>query len=132
MTAKQLVLLHVVGFLSLVLGLTLLVTPAPAQVQPVILCNSADEVEGVYTAYAEGIPLQEVIEANNKNQGGNSCGIATVEASVVENVRLINVKGDTFVIIKVYITAVEYYGKLRPVDGLIQYGLMPLRKGLDS
>ena len=112
----------------MVIGVVLFVVPAKAEQARALFCDTPDQVEVVYTLHAEGVAAEDVVKAVNKQAGSQACGVALVEADVVDVVKTLVIKGDTYTIIKVIIRAVSVGGMMRPVMDIEQYALMTGKK----
>jgi hypothetical protein len=112
--------------MSAVVGIVLIVgSPANAAYR-VILCDTPGQIEQVFTLHADDIPFEEAIEAANVQAGkSNACSKATVEATLLEEVREITLQGNTYTIVKVEVTAVSDGDHMLPVPFLKQFGVMP-------
>ena len=98
------------------------------EAQQALFCDSAAQIETVYTAHAAGIPAQEVVEALNKETGAAACGVLLVHGQIVEHGKQMTLKGDTYVIIKVLILAIFNGQGFMPVPPMEQYALMPMKR----
>jgi len=78
-------------------------TPARAQ-QLLILCDTADQVELVFTLQAQGIASDQALDAANKQAKAVVCGFMVAEAKIIERVRDVPVNGISFTIVKVAVT----------------------------
>lgn len=105
-------------------GIVLFVMPAKAQVQHLMLCDTAEQIETMYQAYEAGIPLHETQDAINKAAGSNACGMAPVVAQPIETVKNVTLEGNTYIIVKVIIVAVFDGSGLKPVPHMEQYAMM--------
>ena len=115
--------------ISAAIGILLsLGSPAKAGFR-VILCDTPEQIERVFTLHADGITFEEAIESTNlQAKRPNACSKATVEASLLEVVREITIRGDTHVIVKVAVTAVSDGKNMLPIPFLEQFGVMPGRR----
>jgi hypothetical protein len=106
---------------------TLLIVASPAKAAfRVILCDTPEQIEQVFTLQADGITFEVAIEATNSQAGRpNACSKVTVEATLVGEVRNITLRGDTYIIVKVVVTAVSDGEHMLPVPFLNQFGVMP-------
>jgi hypothetical protein len=94
-----------------------------------ILCDTAQQIEQVFTLHTESITFEEAIDATNKQAGRpNVCSKATVEATFLEEVRDITLRGSTYTIVKVRVTEVSDGEHMVPVPFLEQFAMMPGRK----
>src|SRR6516162_1994288 len=105
----------------------LLVVGSPANAAfRVILCDTPDQIEQVFTLYTNGTTFEEAIEAINLQAGSpNACSKVTVEATLVGSVRDVTLRGNTYTIVKVVVTAVSDGEHMLPVPFLKQFGVMP-------
>ena len=112
--------------ISAVIGV-LLIGGSPAQAAfRVILCDTPEQIEQVFTLHADGITFEEAVEAANLQAGRpNACSKATVEATLLGAVRDITLRGNTYTIVKVVVTAVSDGERMLPVPFLKQFGVMP-------
>jgi hypothetical protein len=95
-----------------------------------ILCDTAEQIEQVFTLSRNEVTFDEAIEAANKQAGRpNACSKATVKAKLLEEVRDIPLRGDTNTIIKVVVTEVSDGERMLPVPLLEQFAVMPGKKG---
>ena len=100
-------------------------SPAKAAFR-VILCDTPEQIERVFTLQADGMTFEEAIESTNLHAGKpNSCSKATVEALLLEVVRDITLGGNTHIIVKVAVTAVSDGENMLPIPFLEQFGVMP-------
>ena len=74
--------------ISAVIGVLLIGgSPAKAAVR-VILCDTPEQIEQVFTLHADGTTFEEAVEATNSQAGRpNACSKVTVEATLVGAVR---------------------------------------------
>jgi hypothetical protein len=109
----------------------LLTVGSPAQAAfRVILCDTPEQIERVFTLQADGMTFEEAIDTTNLHaQKPNACSKATVEASILEVVRDITLKGNTHIIVKVGVTAVSDGKNMLPIPFLEQFGVMPGGRG---
>jgi len=116
--------------ISAAIGMMLIVgSPARAAFR-VILCDTPEQIERVFTLQADGMTFEEAIDSTNLQvEKPNACSKATVEASLLEVVRDITLKGNPHIIVKVAVTAVSDGKKMLPVPFLEQFGVMPRGKG---
>ena len=100
--------------------------PATAA-QRVILCDTAEQIEQVFTLHADdGTTFDDAIKATNLQAGRtNACSKATVRAALLEVVRDITLRGKTYSVVKVIVTAVSDGVRMLPVPSLKQFGIMP-------
>jgi hypothetical protein len=112
--------------ISAAIGILLIVgSPAKAAYR-VILCDTPEQIEQVFTLQADGITFEEAIEATNLQAGRpNACSKVTVEATLVGAVRNITLRGDAYIIVKVVVTAVSDGEHMLPVPFLKQFGVVP-------
>lgn len=112
--------------ISTAIGILLTVgSPAKAAFR-VILCDTPEQIERVFTLQADGITFEEAIESTNlQAERPNACGKATVEASLLEVVREITLRGNAHNIVKVGVTAVSDGKNMLPIPFLVQFGVMP-------
>ena len=115
---------YAVGFFILCMGVLLWVLPARAQVQQVLICDTAEQVETIYTAFAAKIPMEEVVEAVNKAAGASACGVAAIVAHPIEMVKTIKLNGREHIIIKIAVVAVFNGVTVVPVNRLEQFSIM--------
>jgi hypothetical protein len=115
--------------ISAAIGILLIVgLPANAAYR-VILCDTPGQIEQVFALHADDITFEEAIEATNLQAGkSNACSKATVEATLLEEVRDITLRGNTYTIVKVEVTAVSDGEHMLSVPFLKQFGVMPGRK----
>ena len=94
------------GFLAAITVLLLVAPPARAA-QRVILCDTAEQIEQVFALQADGkTTFDDAIESTNIRAGStNACSKATIQATLLEVVRDITIRGKTYTIIKVAVTA---------------------------
>jgi len=105
-------------------------SPSASPRYRLILCDTKEQIEQVFTLETEGITFDEAIASVNKRAGRpNACTKATVEATLVEEVRDFTLRGDTYTIIKVAVTAVSDGERMLPVPFLEQFAVMPGKKG---
>lgn len=114
---------YLLAFLGLFLA-----TPATAQPRQLLVCDTAAQLEEVFTLQADGADGEEVVAAVNTAAGSNACGMIIAETSIIEDVKHITLKGDSFAIIKIAIHAIYTGEGFRPVLNLQQFALMPLKK----
>jgi len=116
--------------ISAAIGMMLIVgSPARAAFR-VILCDTPEQIERVFTLQADGMTFEEAIDSTNLQvEKPNACSKATVEASLLEVVRDITLKGNPHIIVKVAVTAVSDGKNMLPVPFLEQFGVMPRGKG---
>jgi hypothetical protein len=114
------------GFLPAIGALLLVASPARAA-QRVILCDTAEQIEQVFTLQAEEkTTFDDAIKATNTRAGStNACSKATVHATLLEAVRDITIRGKKYTIVKVAVTAVSDGERMLPVPLLKQFGVMP-------
>jgi hypothetical protein len=114
------------GFLAAI-GLLLLVAFPARAAQRVILCDTAEQIEQVFTLQAEEkTTFDDAIKATNIRAGStNACSKATVHATLLEAVRDITIRGKKYTIVKVAVTAVSDGERMLPVPFLKQFGVMP-------
>jgi hypothetical protein len=104
-------------------------SPAKAAFR-VILCDTPEQIERVFTLQADGMSFEEAIESTNlRAEKPNACSKATVEASLLEVVRDITLSGNSHVIVKVAVTAVSDGNNMLPIPYLEQFGMMPGTRG---
>jgi hypothetical protein len=110
---------------------TLLTAGSPAKAAfRVILCDTPEQIERVFTLQADGMTFEEAIESTNLHaEKTNACSKATVEASLVEVVRNFTLRGNTHIIVKVSVTAVSDGKNMLPIPFLEQFGVMPGGRG---
>jgi hypothetical protein len=115
--------------ISAAIGILLIVgSPAKAAFR-VILCDTPEQIEHVFTLHADDITFEAAIEATNLQAGRpNACSKVTVEATLLEVVRDITLRGNTHIIVKVAVTAVSDGENMLPVPFLEQFGVMPGRR----
>jgi len=116
--------------ISAAIGMMLIVgSPAIAAFR-VILCDTPEQTERVFTLQADGMTFEDAIDSTNLHVAKpNACSKATVEASLLEVVRDITLKGNPHIIVKVAVTAVSDGKNMLPVPFLEQFGVMPRGKG---
>jgi len=117
--------------ISPAIGILLIVgSPAKAAFR-VILCDTPEQIEHVFTQQADGKTFEQAIEATNSQAGKpNACSKVTVEAALVGAVRNITLRGNTYIIVNVVVTAVFDGEHMLPVPDLNQFGVM--RGGRDG
>jgi len=94
-----------------------------------ILCDTAEQIEQVFTLQTEEITFEQAIHAANEQAGRpNACSKATVEATLLEQVRDITLRGNTYTIVKVAVTEVSDGERMLPVPFLEQFAVMPGKK----
>jgi hypothetical protein len=110
-----------------VIGVLLLVASPARAAQRVILCDTAEQIEQVFTLQADDkTTFDDAIKATNIRAGSaNACSKATVHATLLEAVRDITVRGKKYTIVKVAVTAVSDGERMLPVPSLKQFGVMP-------
>jgi len=115
---------------STAIGILLTVgSPAKAAFR-VILCDTPEQIERVFTLQADGMTFEAAIESTNLHaEKPNACSKATVEASLLEVVRDITLRGNTHIIVKVAVTAVSDGKNMLPIPVLEQFGVMPGGRG---
>ena len=95
-----------------------------------ILCDTAEQIEQVFTLNSDEITFDEAIDAANKQAGRpNACSKVAVEATLLEEVRDITLRGNTYTIVKVAVTKVSDGAQMLPVPFLEQFAVMPGKKG---
>ena len=112
--------------ISAAIGMMLIVgSPARAAFR-VILCDTPEQIERVFTLQADGMTFEEAIDSTNLQvEKPNACSKATVEASLLEVVRDITLRGNIHIIVKVAVTAVSDGKTMLPIPFLEQFGVMP-------
>jgi hypothetical protein len=111
--------------LALIGVLFIVGSPANAAFR-VILCDTPEQIEQVFTLHADGSTFEVAIEATNLQAGRpNACSKVTVEATLVGAVRDITLRGNTYTIVRVVVTAVSDGEHMLPVPFLKQFGVMP-------
>ena len=112
--------------ISAMMGLLLIVgSPAHAAFR-VILCDTPEQIEQVFTLQVNGITFEQAIETTNlQAKRPNACSKATVEATLVGTVRNITLEGNAYIIVEVVVTAVSDGERMLPVPFLKQFGVMP-------
>src|SRR5689334_13428525 len=94
--------------ISAAIGILLILSSPAKSAFRVILCDTPEQIEQVFTLHADGITFEEAIESTNlQAEKPNACSKATVEASLLGVVRNITLRGNTHVIVKVAVTAVS-------------------------
>ena len=94
-----------------------------------ILCDTAERIEHVFTLHTDAITFDEAIDAANKQaRRANACSKVTVEATLLEEVRDITLRGNTYTIVKVAVTGVSDGERMLPVPFLEQFAVMPGKK----
>jgi hypothetical protein len=110
------------------IGILLIVASPTEAAFRVILCDTPEQIERVFTVHADGKTFDEAIESTNMQaERPNACSKATVEATLLGVVRDITLRGNTHTIIKVAVTAVSDGKNMVPVPFLEQFGMMPGR-----
>ena len=108
------------------IGILLIVSSPTKAAFRVILCDTPEQIERVFTLHAGGTTFEEAIESTNlQAEKPNACSKATVEASFLGVVRDITLRGNAHVIVKVVVTAVSDGERMLPVPLLKQFGVMP-------
>jgi hypothetical protein len=116
--------------ISAAIGILLIVGAPANAAYRVILCDTPEQIEQVFTLHTDDITFDEAIEATNLHAGrSNACSKATVEATLLEVVRDITLRGNTYSIVKVAVTAVSDGEHMLPVPFLKLFGVMPGKKG---
>jgi hypothetical protein len=114
--------------ISAAIGILLIVASPTKAAFRVILCDTPDQIERVFTLHADGTTFDEAIKSTNVlAEKPNACSKATVEATLLGVVRDITLRGNTHTIIKVAVTAVSDGKNMVPVPFLEQFGMMPGR-----
>jgi hypothetical protein len=110
---------------------SLLIVGSPAKAAfRVILCDTPEQIERVFALHVDGATFDDAIKSTNTQaESPNACSKATVEATLLEVVREITLRGNTHAIIKVAVTAVSDGENMLPVPSLEQFGVMPGRRG---
>jgi hypothetical protein len=112
--------------ISAAIGILLVVVSPANAAYRVILCDTPEQIEQVFTLHSDEISFEEAIEATNLQAGrSNACSKATVEATLLEVVRDITLRGNSYTIVKVAVTAVSDGEHMLPVPFLKQFGVMP-------
>jgi len=116
--------------ISAAIGMMLIVgSPAKAAFR-VILCDTPEQIERVFTLQADGMTFEDAIQSTNlQAEKPNACSKATVEALLLEVVRDITLRGNSHVIVKVAVTAVSDGKDMLPIPYLEQFGVMPGGRG---
>ena len=116
--------------ISAAIGILLIVSSPAKAAFRVILCDTPEQIERVFTLQAGGITFEEAIESTNlQSEKPDACSKATVEASLLEVVRDFTLRGNTHIIVKVAVTAVSDGKNMLPVQFLEQFGVMPVSGG---
>jgi hypothetical protein len=112
--------------ISAAIGILMMVASPANAAHRVILCDTPEQIEQVFTLHADEIGFEEAIEATNLQAGrSNACSKATVEATLLELVRYITLRGNSYAIVKVAVTAVSDGEHMLPVPFLEQFGVIP-------
>ena len=112
------------------IGILLIVSSPTKAAFRVILCDTPEQIERVFTLHAGGTTFEEAIESTNlQAEKPNACSKATVEASFLEVVRDITLRGNAHVIVKVVVTAVSDGNNMLPIPFLEQFGVMSGTRG---
>jgi hypothetical protein len=116
--------------ITVAIGILMFVgSPANAAYR-LILCDTAEQIEQVFTLHADEITFDEAIDAANKRAGRtNACSKVTVEATLLEEVRDITLRGNTYTIVKVAVTKVSDGELMLAVPFLEQFAVMPGKNG---
>ena len=92
-----------------------------------ILCDTAEQIEQVFTLQADGkTTFDDAIKSTNIRAGStNACSKATVQATLLGAVRDITIRGKNYTIVTVAVTAVSDGERMLPIPFLKQFGVMP-------